>query len=196
MQGAAGKGEDRFAFYGGLLEKRDADMKRFLECGKIVTTHGLRGEVKVQPWCDSPEELAEWETLYLDKGDTEVTVERARVQKNMVILKLAGVDRVEDAQLLRGRILYLDRTMEELEEGVYYIQDLLGIEVRDADTGTLYGELVDVTETGANDVYHIRFADGKVRLIPAIPQVVISVDVEAARMEIRPLEGLFDDAAL
>ena len=78
MQGAAGKGEDRFAFYGGLLEKRDADMKRFLECGKIVTTHGLRGEVKVQPWCDSPEELAEWETLYLDKGDTEVTVERAR----------------------------------------------------------------------------------------------------------------------
>ena len=171
-------------------------MKRFLECGKIVTTHGLRGEVKVQPWCDSPEDLARWEVLFLDGGAREVKVEQARVQKNMVILKLGGVDTVDDARKLRGRVLYLDRTMEELEEGVYYIQDLLGMEVRDADTGTVYGELVDVTETGANDVYHIRFADGKVRLIPAIPQVVISIDPEAGKMGIRPLEGLFDDAAL
>ena len=171
-------------------------MKRFLECGKIVTTHGLRGEVKVQPWCDSPEDLARWEVLFLDGGALEVKVEQARVQKNMVILKLGGVDTVDDARKLRGRVLYLDRTMEELEEGVYYIQDLLGMEVRDADTGTVYGELVDVTETGANDVYHIRFADGKVRLIPAIPQVVISIDPEAGKMGIRPLEGLFDDAAL
>ena len=163
-------------------------MKRFLECGKIVTTHGLKGEVKVQPWCDSPEELADWEVLYFDKGETEVEVEQARVQKSMVILKLAGVDRVEDAQRLRGKVLYLDRTMEELEEGVYYIQDLLGLEV--------YGELADVTETGANDVYHIRFPDGRIQLIPAIPQVVIAIDLEAGRMDIRPLEGLFDDASL
>lgn len=171
-------------------------MKRFLECGKIVTVHGLKGEVKVLPWCDSPEEMARWEVLYLDKGETELAVERARVQKNMVILKLAGVDTVEDAVRLRGKVLYLDRTMEELEEGVYYIQDLLGMEVRDADTGALYGELADVTETGANDVYHIRFGDGKIRLIPAIPQVVISLDPEAGRMDIRPLEGLFDDVTL
>lgn len=171
-------------------------IKKFLECGKIVTTHGLGGEVKVQPWCDSPQELTQWRGLYLDEGKTPVTVERARVQKNMVILKLAGVDTIEQAQGMRGKILYLDRTTVPLEEGVYYIQDLLGLDVVDADSGQLYGQLIEVTQTGANDVYHIRFADGTVQLIPAIPQVVIAILPEKGRIEIRPLEGLFDHAAL
>ena len=81
----------------------------------------------------------------------------------------------------------------ELEEGEYFIQDIIGLEVMDADDGRAYGKLVDVTETGANQVYHIKFEDGQVHLIPAIPQVVISIDLEAGRMTIRPLPGLFDD---
>ena len=156
--------------------------KQYLECGKIVATHGLRGEVKVMPWCDGPETLCGLSTLYLDGGKTPLRVERARPAKGMVLLKAEGVDTPEAAQALRG-----------LAEGQYYIQDLLGLTVEDADTGAVYGSLSDVTGTaGANDVYHITFPDGRVQLIPAIPQVVIQIDIDAGRMRIRPLEGLFE----
>lgn len=77
--------------------------KQFLECGKIVTTHGIKGEVKVQPWCDSPDFLLDFETLFLRRGETPLTVERARVQKNMVVLKIAGVDTPEAAAALRNQ---------------------------------------------------------------------------------------------
>ena len=165
--------------------------KRFLECGKIVSTHGLRGEVKVLPWCDGPEALLPIKTFYLDKGATPKKAEKCRVQKNMVLLKLEGVDTPEAAQALRGRVLWLDREEEALEEGQYYIQDLIGLTVEDADTGEVYGTLRDVSETGANDVYHVAFPDGRVQLVPAIPQVVERIDIDGGRMLIRPLEGLF-----
>lgn len=167
--------------------------KRYLECGKIVATHGLRGEVKVLPWCDGPEALLPFDTLYLDRGATALAVEKARAAKNMVLVKFRGYDSPEAVQPLRGKVLYLDREEDSLEEGQYYIQDLIGLTVVDAGSSQVYGTLQDVTETGANDVYHIAFPDGKVRLIPAIPQVVTGIDIDAGRMEIRPLEGLFDD---
>lgn len=167
--------------------------QRFLECGRIVAVHGLRGDVRVQPWGGSANELCEFEALFLNKGEQRVEVENARVQKNVVLLKLAGVDNVEQAQQMRGKVLYIDREQDSLAEGQFYVQDLLGMRVVDADSGTLYGELCDVTGTGANDVYHIRFADGSVKLAPAIPQVVLSVDPDGGEMRIRPLAGLFDD---
>lgn len=165
--------------------------KRFLECGKIVATHGLRGEVKVLPWCDGPEALVPIKTFYLDGGNTPKRAERCRIQKNMVLLKLEGVDTPEAAQALRGRVLWLDREEDTLEEGQYYIQDLIGLTVEDAETGEVYGTLRDVTETGANDVYHVAFPDGRVQLVPAIPQVIAKIDIDGGKMLIRPLEGLF-----
>ncbi len=165
--------------------------KRFLECGKIVATHGLRGEVKVLPWCDGPEALVPIKTFYLDGGNTPKRAERCRIQKNMVLLKLEGVDTPEAAQALRGRVLWLDREEDTLEEGQYYIQDLIGLSVEDAETGEVYGTLRDVTETGANDVYHVAFPDGRVQLVPAIPQVIAKIDIDGGKMLIRPLEGLF-----
>ena len=167
--------------------------KQFLECGKIVTTHGVLGEVKVQPWCDTPEELAEIATLYLDGGKSPLEVERGRVHKNMALLKLKGVDSIEQAQPLRGKVLWARREDFPLAEGQYFIQDLIGLTVIDADDGHTYGTLTDVTETGANDVYHITFPDGGVRLAPVIPQVIVSTDIDAGVMRIRPLKGLFDD---
>ena len=165
--------------------------KRFLECGKIVATHGLRGEVKVLPWCDGPEALVPIKTFYLDGGNTPKRAERCRIQKNTVLLKLEGGDTPEAAQALRGRVLWLDREEDTLEEGQYYIQDLIGLSVEDADTGERYGTLQDVTETGANDVYHVAFPDGRVQLVPAIPQVIAKIDIDGGKMLIRPLEGLF-----
>ncbi len=170
-------------------------LKPFLECGKIVAMHGLQGEVKVQPWCDSPAFLQQFQTLYFDKGKTPVTVLQVRVQKSMAIVKFKGFDTLDGALCLRGKVLYMNRADVTWEEGRYFVQDLIGLQVYDADDGRLYGELRDVSATGANDVYHIRFADGREHFIPAIPQVVIKVDVAGQRMEIRPLPGLFEETS-
>ena len=167
-------------------------MKQYLEIGKIVNVHGLRGVVKVVPWCDEPEFLCEFDTLYLGKAQKPVNVTAARLQKGNVLLHLEGVDTVEAAEQLRNQVLYMDRDEVELEEGVYFIQDLIGLEVLDADTGKSYGKLSDVMQTGANDVYEIKDETGKTVLIPAIPDVVQETDLDGGVMRIRPLEGLFD----
>lgn len=166
-------------------------MQQYLEIGKIVSVFGIRGEVKVQPWCDSPAFLCEFDTLYYKSG-TPVNIEKSRVAKNIVVMKIEGIDTVEQAQAIRNRVLYMDRNDVELEEGSYFIQDLIGLTVSDEDTKEIYGKIVDVTETGANDVYHIKRNDGKMFYIPAIPQVVSKVDIETGEMLIKPLEGLFE----
>ena len=168
-------------------------MKKYLEIGKIVSTHGIKGEVRVQPWCDSSDFLCEFETLYFDEGKKSVDIIRARVQKNVVIMQLDGVDTVEEAQNLRNKILYMDRDDVELDEGTYFIQDLIGLVCIDADGGGEIGKITDVLETAANDVYEITSAEGKKYLIPAIPDVVLETDLDGNTMTIRKMEGLFDD---
>lgn len=167
--------------------------KRYLETGKIVAVQGLKGEVRVEPWCDSGEFLCEFDTLYFDKGETPLEITRSRVQKNIVIMKIKGIDTPEQAQNVRNKILYMDREDVELEEGAYFVQDLIGLEVIDNDSGEQYGKLCEVSFTGANDVYHIKDKDGTVRLIPAIPDVVIDTDITNGIMKIHVLEGLFDE---
>lgn len=167
-------------------------MKKLLESGKIVNIHGLKGEVKVMPWCDSPEFLCECDILYIGKDKKPFTVESARSHKNMTLIKFEGIDTPEAANALRNNIVYIDRNEFELEEGTYFIQDIIGLCVRDADTGKEYGTVKDVLQTGANDVYEINNGE-KTYLIPAIEQVVIKTDIENSEMLIRPLEGLFDE---
>ncbi len=167
--------------------------KQFLECGKIVTTHGVRGEVRVQPWCDAPEFLLEFDTLYLEKGQQAIAVQRARVHKNIVILQLEGVGTVEEAVKLRGKVLYVNRSDVPMDDGEYFVQDLIGCTVTDVDTGADYGKIYDVRPTGANDVYYLRDDSGTERLVPAIPDVVLERDIDGGVIRIRPLEGLFDD---
>ncbi|MDF2566567.1 MAG: rimM [Oscillospiraceae bacterium] len=166
----------------------------YLEIGKIVSTHGIHGEVRVQPWCNTPEFLTEFYFLYLDRQKKRIEIERSRAQKNIVIMKIQGVDDIEQALALRNKIVYASREDMELEEGSYFIQDLIGIKVIDADNSEKsYGTLTDVLQTGANDVYQITDENKKEVLIPAIADVVIKTDLENNQMVIRPLKGLFDD---
>lgn len=109
-------------------------MKQYLEIGKIVSVFGIKGEVKVEPWCDTPQLLCQFDILYYKSG-TPVKIERARVHKNQVLLKIEGVDTPEEGVKLRGRVLYMDRADVELPEGVYFQQDLIGLEVSDSGTG-------------------------------------------------------------
>lgn len=169
--------------------------KQYLEIGKIVSTHGIYGEVRVQPWCDDPALLEELDTLYYDnRGKKPLKVLSGRMHKNIVILKIDGVTTLEMAQQLRNQVLFVDRDELELEEGSYFIQDLIGLAVWDADQPALcYGTITDVFPTGANDVYEITDAAEKKRLIPAIPEVVIETALDQEKMVIRPLKGLFED---
>lgn len=168
-------------------------MKQYLEIGKIVNIHGLHGDVKVVPWCDDAEFLCEFEELYLGKLHKKVEVTSARVQKGNVLLHIKGIETPEQAQTLRNQILFMDRDDVELEEGVYFIQDLIGLEVSDADSGEVYGKLTDVYQTGANDVYEVKNESGKTYLVPGIPDVIVETNIEQGTMTIRPLEGLFDE---
>ena len=168
----------------------------YLEVGKIVSTHGVRGEVRVDPWCDSPDFLRQFKTLYYDKQGTKpVRVLACRPHGNVAILKLSGIDTVDAAAALRSRVLYMARADAKIADNSYFIQDLIGCRVVDADTPeTLYGTLTDVSRTGANDVWHVTDDRNKEYLLPAIPPVVIDTDIDSGTIRIRPLRGIFDDA--
>lgn len=164
--------------------------KEYLEAGKIVTTHGIRGEVKIMPYTDTPELLCEFDRLFIGKDKAEIYIDRARVAKNMVIAKIEGIDTVEAAEKYRNKVLFMHRDDLELDEDTYFIQDLIDMEVKDVDSGFVYGKITDVLQNGANDVYVIK--GDREYLVPAIPDVVISTDIDSNIMLIRPLDGLFD----
>ena len=167
--------------------------KQFLDSGKIVGTHGIKGEVRIEPWCDSPEFLCAFKKLYLDeKGQTFIEV-KSRPHKNITLAKIKGVDTIEEAEKFRGKIVYINRADITLDEGVNFVQDLIGLEVKDAENGTAYGKITDVLRTGANDVYEITDSNNKKYLAPVIDEVVAEINVDGGFVLIRPMKGIFDD---
>ena len=166
--------------------------KPYLEAGQIVGTHGVRGEVRVQPWCDSPQQFATFKKLYWDAEGKKPVKVKGRPHKNIALVVLEGVDTVEAAQVLRGKMLYVDRRDLKLPKGHYLVQDLIGLTVVDADTGETYGTLTDVSQTGANAVYHMATDKGEI-LIPAIPDVVVEINLKQDVLRLRPMKGLLDD---
>lgn len=169
-------------------------LKKYIECGKIVGTHGVHGEVRVQPWCDEIEFLKGFKKLYLDEnGKTEVVLISCRPNKNVAVMKFRGVESIEQAEQYREKIIYIKRSDAKIEKGSYFITDLLGCRVFDNENSEIeYGKINDVLKTGANDVWSVS-KDGKDVLIPVIPQIVKSVDVENEIIKISPIKGLFDD---
>ncbi len=168
-------------------------IKEYLELGQVVSTHGIKGEVRFNPWCDTPEFVKRFKTLYFDnKGEKAVKVISARPHGNVAILLLDGVDDVDKAKALKNTVLYMKRSDAKLSKGTWFIQELFDCKVIDAESGKELGVICDVSETGANDVWHVKTSKGEV-LIPAIKQVVEDVDVEAGIIKINVLKGLFDD---
>lgn len=168
-------------------------IKKFLETGKIVGTHGIKGMVRVQPWSDSGEFLCGFKHFYLDPDGRE-KLEAAAVRPHgaVVLIAFKGIDSIENAEKLRNRTIYIDRNDADLPEGRYFIDDLIGCHVFDADSGAEYGVISDVSQTGANDVWHIQ-KGGKEYLLPAVEEVIAAVSPAEERVEIRPMKGIFDD---
>lgn len=168
-------------------------MKKYLEVGKINNTHGVRGELKLTLWCDDIEYLKQFKTLYFDdKGEKAVKLLSARPQKNLAIIRLDGIDTMEKAEKLKGKLLYCDRDDAKIEEGSNYIADLIGCYVVDIDTEEEYGQVKDVLNYGSCDIYDIE-SWGKHTLIPATDDIVKEINVEYKVIRIKKMKGLFDE---
>ena len=158
---------------------------QYVKAGEIVTTHGVRGEVKVLCWLDDPEMLCEFDRCRI--GNKEYTMEQVRVQKTCNLVKLAGIDTMDAAQAMRGKIIELYR--EDIDDEVIFADELIGVEVF-AD-GQLIGKIAEVLDYPGNAVYVVK---GKYEyMIPAVNSFILSTDVEANRMEVRLIEGMRSD---
>ena len=163
--------------------------------GVISSTHGIRGEVKVFPTTDDPARFLELKqvTLVAKRERQTLEIERVRFFRQFVIVKFKGIDNINDIERHKGAELWIGREQAvPLEEGEYFIADLLGVSVVD-ENGEKLGVLKDVIETGANDVYVVERENKKDLLIPAIKQCIRKVDVEAGEMEVHLMEGLLEE---
>ncbi|MCD7737092.1 MAG: ribosome maturation factor RimM [Lachnospiraceae bacterium] len=195
-------------------------MQELLQVGAVTSTHGLAGEVKVFPTTDDPARFKKLKSVLLETKHAPragassadmrpVEIERVRFFKNLVILKFRGLDRIEDVENFRGCALYVTRRdAVKLEEGEYFIADLIGLKIYTDEEvlsdraevspddgggkGYYFGELTDVLQTGANDVYEATLADGRQVLIPAIRQCILDVSIEGGTMLVHLLEGLLE----
>ncbi len=157
----------------------------FIKAGEIVTTHGVRGEVKVLCWLDDPQMLCSFDRFRMD--GKEYTAQSVRVQKTCNIVKLAGVDSMEAAQALRGKVLELYR--EDIDDDVIFADELLGVEVYAENL--CIGKIADVLDYPGNSVYVVRGTQEY--MIPAVRQFVLSTDLAANRMDVALIEGMRSD---
>ena len=158
---------------------------QFVEAGEIVTTHGVKGEVKVLPWLDSPEDLCDFDRCRI--GGAEYTIEACRVQKTCNLVKLSGVDTMEDAQAMRGKVIELYR--EDIADEVIFAAELIDMEV--FCDGEQIGVIREVLDYPGNSVYVVK---GQYEyMIPAVKQFILSTDMENNRMQVKLIEGMRSD---
>jgi len=159
--------------------------KRFLEAGRIVNTHGIRGEVKIEPWADEAAFLTRFKRFYLDGAP--VNVRSCRVQKGMAVASLAGVDDINAAMALRDKVVFIDRADACLPEGTVFVQDLIGARVVD-EAGKELGILEDVMAEPAASVFVVK--GEREILIPDVPAFVLKKDADGGVVTVRLLEGM------
>ena len=185
--------------FGAVLEvsyfvERQAAMQDLLQVGAVTSTHGLRGEVKVFPTTDDPKRYKKLKKVFLEtqKQQKELEIEKVRFFKNLVILKFQGLDDIADVQTYKGAKLYVTREdAVPLAEDEYFAADLIGLSVISDEKEEL-GEISNVLQTGANDVYVIRQPDKKELLIPAIKECIQKIDISKGEMIVHLLPGLRD----
>ena len=163
-------------------------MADLIEFGKIVNTHGLKGEVKVYSYTDNESNILKLKRVYID--GVKYDIQNIKHFKNMFIMKLKGIDAIEDTKPLIDKMCFREIVRGEAnEEEGYFVKDLIGIQVAE-ETGKIIGTLKEVLSTGANDVYEVVLEDGKSIYLPAIKQVVKNIDINSRLMTVEIMEGL------
>ncbi len=167
--------------------------KQYLECAIIINTHGVKGDVKLESLCDSPEVLADLSRVFIKEKENykEIKVLHASVFKNFVLATLEGVTDMDQAAAMKGTVLYAARDDFELEEGDYFIADLIGLPVIDNKSGETYGKIADVVNRGASDIYVVDTPKGQ-RMMPVVEEFVKSIDLEKG-IFVEVIPGLLTD---
>lgn len=165
---------------------------KFLECGKIINTHGVRGGLKLESWCDTPNDLASLKKVYLKEGAEYKChkVKKASVFKQFVLFELDGVADIDAAISLRGRVVFANREDISVDEDAFFIADMIGLPIIDIESGEKLGTLSDVLNLGASDLYEIKTENGK-KLIPAVPEFIKEIDLEKG-IFVSLIEGMLD----
>lgn len=168
------------------------EKSQYLECGKIVNTHGIRGGLKLESWCDTPDDLASLKKVFLKKGKEYIChkVKRASVFKQFVLFELDGINDINAAEMLKGTIVYADRDDISIDEDAFFIADIIGLPVIDLESGEEIGKLSDVLNLGASDLYEINTKNGK-KLIPAVPEFIKEIDLDRG-IFVSLIEGMLD----
>ena len=167
-------------------------MQKRLEIGQIINTFGIKGEVKVFPLTDNINRFDDLEKVYIKaKKDSKLYyIESIKYHKNMVLIKLKSINTPEQAELLKNAYIEIDRNQAiPLEEGEYFIADLIGLEVY-TDEGKLLGKVDDIYNTGANDIYVVKDELGKQILLPGIKEVIKNVDLDGEKITVHLIPGL------
>lgn len=167
--------------------------KTYLECGRVIHAHGVRGILKVEPWCDTPRVLASQRRVFLaekDGGYREVRVLTASVNVDTVLMSLEGIDSRDAAIAMRGAVLYLHRDDIPVKPGEMLLADMIGLAVVDAVTGRVYGEIVDITDAPRGRLYTVRTPNGDV-LYPTADELIKGIDAERGLL-VTPIPGFFD----
>lgn len=165
---------------------------KYLECGKIINTHGVRGGLKLESWCDTPQDLASLKKVYLKDGAEYkcYKVKKSSVFKQFVLFELEGINNIDIAMALKGTVVFADRDDISIDEDAFFIADIIGLDVIDFETGEKIGTLSDVFNLGASDLYEINTKNGK-KLIPAVPEFIKEVDTEKG-IFVSLIEGMLD----
>ena len=167
--------------------------KNYIECGKIINTHGCKGGLKLESWCNTPEDLAEMKKIFmLENGEyKKYKVKKASVFKQFVLFDLDTIDDMDKALLLKNQVVYADRNDFKLEDDEYFIADVIGLDVIDANTQKIYGKLSDIINRGASDIYVVKTENGEV-MIPVVDEFIKKVDIKNNIILVTPIEGMFD----
>ncbi len=168
--------------------------KEFIECGKVLGAHGVRGVMKIESWCDSPKILAMQKRIFLAEKDgtyREAKVESASVSTDIVLMKLEGGYERETVQAMKNTVLYLKREDIPLKKGAFLLADIIGLPVIDIDTGKILGTVKDITDSVASRLYVIETDEKKEVLIPDIKEFIKEIKIEEG-VFIRPIPGFFD----
>ena len=169
--------------------------EKYLECGKAVSTHGVRGTLRLECYCDTTEKLAKMRRMYIRTASGAMKLMKVRaasVQKNMVLVTFEDITDLNQAILYKGTVFYADRDDMKLEKNQVFIADILGLDVVDADCGEKYGTLADVITPGGREVYVVDDVRGGQFMIPAVPEFIIEIrdDREDAGIFVRLIEGM------
>ncbi len=167
--------------------------EKYLECGKIINTHGVRGGLKIESWCDDVETLCQIKTLYYKKKEEYITLEvtKASIHKGCALMYFWGIDSMEAAALLKNRVVYADRRDIPIDETRVFVADIIGLPVFHEKSGDKLGVLADIVEAPAADLFAVKREDGSEVLVPMVDEFIGHID--EGGVYLCPIPGMFDD---